>query len=318
MGGALEVVAAAGVLLQVAVEQVLAQLHGVAAVVALVIADGGVLAVAAGAVVIGHAAQVDDSAVRGGDAAGGAVGLHHGGLQGVQGDLGHLVAGHGRIAGGVDAVKQLNLGGLLDGGHPPVGAEILGKLEVAQGLHHHQSGLHSGDGVVGAVLGGADAAGDAVGIAGGHIGVGPLRHVGEGDAGAYKVLYLQVQQVGHDHGHLGAGHVLVGVEVAVLIADHHGDGLHDTNGFLVVLGSHVGIARSAGADRHHANQHHGGDSQTESPLQVSHRIFLLLDFWARSDWTGRHKGPASGIPRVGQFSSFQALFRVFRPFFEVW
>ena len=46
-------------------------------------------------------------------------------------------------------------------------------LEVAQGLHQHQSGLGGGDGLVAAVGGGAHAAGDAVGVAGGHIGLGP-------------------------------------------------------------------------------------------------------------------------------------------------
>ncbi len=103
----------------------------------------------------------------------------------------------------------------------------------------------------------------------GHIGLSPLGHVGEG-AGALVAGHSVVQQVAHHNRHLVTGDLGLGIELAVLIADHDADGLQDLNGFLVLLGSHIGIARGAAAHYHQTRDHGGGEAQAESTLQVSH------------------------------------------------
>ena len=125
-----------------------------------------------------------------------------------------------------------------------------------------------------------------MGVAGGHIGFSPGRHVGKG-SGASVVGHLVVQHVGHDDGHLVAGDVGVGVELAVLVAGHNTDGLENFDGFLILLGRHIGVAR-AGADYHQAHDHDGSQSQAKSPLQVSHSGFLLKFF----------RGDFLKIPRI--------------------
>ena len=165
---------------------------------------------------------------------------------------------------------------MLGGLHQPVIAEIGLILEVAQGLQQHQSGLASSDGVVAAEGLGVVAGDDAVGVTGSHIGLGPGGYVAEGRS-ALVAGHGVVQQVGHDHGHLITGDVGVGVEVAVLVAGHNTDGLENFDGFLILLGRHIDVAR-AGADYHQAHDHDGSQSQAKSPFQVSHSGFLLKFF----------------------------------------
>ena len=268
VGGTAEGVGVAGHT-QVALVQLLAQLHGVLAVVVLPRLNAGIhligrqhLGVAGLAGGNGEALTADRNLAL-------AVVLHHGGGQGVQGNLGHVVAGHGLGGSSVDAVEQLDLAGLAQGGQLPVVLKVAGILEVAQGLHHHQGGLGGGHALAAAVGGGAGTGGDAVDVAGGHIGLRPAGHVGKG-RGAGVVGHTVVHQVGHHHGHLVAGDQLIRIEVAVVVADHHADGLEHFNGFLILLRSHVRVARSAGAHHHQAGDHGRGETQAESALQVSH------------------------------------------------
>ena len=78
-----------------------------------------------------------------------------------------------------------------------------------------------------------------------------------------------------DGGHLGTGHVALGVELAVGASEQAQTG-GDSNSFLVDDLVSVSEEASAGTDDHHAQQHNGSQSQTQSALQVSHGIFLLL------------------------------------------
>ena len=78
-------------------------------------------------------------------------------------------------------------------------------------------------------------------------------------------------------GHLVAGDVGVGVELAVLVAGHDTDFLENFDGFHVVFGRHIDVAR-AGTDYHQAHDHDGSQSQAKSPFQVSHSGFLLKFF----------------------------------------
>ena len=266
-GRTAEVVVRAVGLDQVAVVQILTQLDGVLAV-HLGVVDLGVLAVGAGAGIIGSLAAGDDDVTHLHVAAV-LLGLDQISLQGVQDHLSHVVAGQGLLGAGGNAVEQTGGAAVLGGLHQPVRAEVGAVLEVAQGLQQHQGSLTGGDSVAAAVGLGVVAAGDAVGVAGGHIGLSPLGHVGEG-AGALVAGHSVVQQVAHYHGHLVTGDLGIGIELAVLIADHDADGLQDLNGFLVLLGSHIGIARGAAAHHHQTRDHGRGEAQAESTLQVSH------------------------------------------------
>ena len=164
--------------------------------------------------------------------------------------------------------------GIVAGGPVRAVAELAGVAEVAQSLHQHQAGLDSGDVGVAVELGGADTGDDAVIVASGHIGGGPSGHVGEGVSAAG----LQTQQVAHHDGHLITGDHLVRVEVALVVTGHDTDHFQDLDGFQIVLGIHVLVARGAGADDHHAQQHDRGQSQRQSPFQVSHTENLLIIF----------------------------------------
>ena len=90
--------------------------------------------------------------------------------------------------------------------------------------------------------------------------------------------------------------LVIGIEVALIVADHDADGLEDFDGFLIVLRSHVRVAR-AGAHDHQAQDHDGSESQAESPLQVSHWGFLLLKIWFPQDggnlWIWPARSPLS-------------------------
>ena len=99
----------------------------------------------------------------------------------------------------------------------------------------------------------------------------------------------------HDDGdhlrHLGAVHALGGGIGAVGLSfddaqrHQHGNGVlvHD----LILIGEIV-VARSGGGDNHHADEHDRRQSQAESPLEVSHLDFLLLNFEAQGRMTILH------------------------------
>src|SRR5699024_2196950 len=122
---------------------------------------------------------VVDGHIADGPAAVGA-GLYGTGLQGVQHQLSHVVTGHSLLHAGVHAHKQVDGVALAGGGQLPVAAEIGAVLEVAQSLHQHQGGLGGGHGVAATVDGVAVTSGDAVGPAGGHVGLGPRGDISEG------------------------------------------------------------------------------------------------------------------------------------------
>ena len=272
-GRTAEVVVRAVGLDQVALVQLLTQLDGVLAV-HLGVVDLGILAVGAGAGIISGLAAGDDDVTHLHVAAV-LLSLNQISLQGVQDHLSHVVTGQGLLGAGGNTVEQASSAAVLGGLNQPVRAEVGAVLEVAQSLQQHQGSLTGGNGVVAAVGHLVIAAGDAVGVAGSHIGLSPLGHVGEG-AGALVAGHSVVQQVAHYHGHLVTGDLGIGIELAVLIAGHDADGLQDLNGFLVLLGSHVGITRSAGAHDQHTKNHGRGQEQAESTLQVSHWKFLLF------------------------------------------
>ena len=195
-----------------------------------------------------------------------------------------------RVGAGANALKDANLGALTDGGGLKTVLVVLRILEVAQGAHHHGSGLNRGDGVQGAV-GAVSVAGDnLVGVAGAHIGLRPGGDVPEGTAGLV-ILVVQLQQIGHNNSHLCAGDGPVRLKVAsVGVADHDLNGLKDLDGLdVVVVIGNVGEARSTGSDNHHAQEHNGSQGQAESPLQVSHSDFLLTNlFGLRGAVLGRN------------------------------
>ena len=263
----------------------LAQLHGVAADAGggstghLGVVDGPGVGLAAGAHdVLPGAAGHDDLAIVAGPADGVVLQVNHRGLQGVQRQLSHLVPVELLTGDGGHAVEQTNLVG--GGGHrsaPVAGA--LGQVLVAQSAQHHGRGLNGGQGLAAAEGGGAGAGHESVLIAGGHVLVGPGHNVGEGVGADIVVGGLDAQhQLGHDDGHLVAVDGFVGLKVA-LAADHNFDGVQDVNGLDVIVVVNVGVAHGTGANDHHTEQHDGSQSQAESPLQVSHRVFPPSKFF---------------------------------------
>ena len=285
-GRTAEVIAVVVPQLQLAVVQLLTQFDDVALNLVQTGADNLVLANGAGERLAGGgnhvvhlAAGCHDVAVGVGDADGVVIGLHNGSLQGVQGQLSHVVAGQRLVGLGGNAVEQTDLAGLADGGQLKALFVVALILEVAKGAHHHGRGLDCGNRVGRAVLAVAVAGDNAVGIAGGYVGSSPAGHVPEAGISALVIVVVQVQQKGHDHGHLGAVDLVVRAEIAIVVADHDLDSLENLDGLGVVIAVNVGVARSAGADHHHAQEHDGSQSQAESPLQVSHSDFLLIKFF---------------------------------------
>ena len=273
-GGTAKIVGAAVLFGQIAIVQLLAQLHngtaglGCVVVGVQLVVDGLGIGAAAGDVVVLYTAGKGDVADR--EAAVG-LGLDGAGLQGVQHKLSQIVPGHGLTHAGVHILEQVDLVALSHGGQLPVAAEVAAVLEVAQSLHQHQGRLSGGHTLAAAVGGGAGAGGDAVGPAGGHIGLSPGRHVGEG-RGVGVSGHIVSHQVGHDNGHLITGDILIGVEVAGLVAHHDANRLEHFNGFHIVGVGHIRVAaaRGAGAHHHQAGNHGRGETQAESTLQVSH------------------------------------------------
>ena len=118
-----------GVDLQAAVEELLAQLNGILAIVQHLVGHSLGVVGGAGDVLVLHIPGDGDVAHNNGRAVLG--GLNHGGLQGVQSQLSHIVAGQGVVGAGIDVLKQVNGRGLLNGGNLPVAAEVGAVLEVA-------------------------------------------------------------------------------------------------------------------------------------------------------------------------------------------
>ena len=280
-GGTVEVVSRALVQLQAAVVQLLAQLHD-GVVVGRTHGGGGHRADSLGIGLVAGDVDVVDltgqhGAVGSGQVDGVAVGLNHAALQSVQHHLRHLITGHGSGGAGANALEDADGGALTNrGDFKAVGVVVL-VLEVAQSAHHHGRGFHGGDGGGGIVDAVAAAGHDAVGGSSADPASGPVIHaayVGKGTGGGIVVV-IQVEQLAHNDSHLGAAHGVAGTEVAVLVADHYADRLHNLDGLDVVILGNIGVARSAGTNHHHAQEHDRSQSQAEGPLQVSHSDFLL-------------------------------------------
>ena len=209
---------------------------------------------------------------------------HHGGLDGVVGHLSRVVTGDG--LGGSDVAQlviQAGLVGVAANVHGPVGAHQTEHLGiVAHGGQEHLGGLLGSQGAAGVELTSAVAGDDAHAGAVLNVRLSPVIvdiTVGGDDLGADVGLHAAVHHERDDLRHLGAGQSAIGVKVAAVVltindAQRH----HGVDGLSVVDLTGIGeiLARSAGGNDHHAHDQSHGHHQTESPLEVSHRKFLLL------------------------------------------
>ena len=212
--------------------------------------------------------------------------VHHVGGQGLERHLGGLLTGHGvgqHDALGGDA-RVHRVGGHVDG---PVVAHIVGNLRViAQGHQHHLRKGQAGQLALGVEVAVAGARQDALLHAVADVARGPAvgGHVLEGGrvGGQLAGVLLAQQHDSHDLGRLLTGQDAGGVEGALVGALEHTDGGHHINRLSVGDFSRVVeiTAHSAGGDDHHAHNQGHGHYQAESPLEVSHLDFLLLNFEA--------------------------------------
>ena len=207
------------------------------------------------------------------------VQLNHVGVQSIVDHLGGIVTGQQGV--GVQ-IGQFLVKTVLVGQHVgvdgPVVAHQAGLLgAVAQHAQQHLGGLGGAHGAGRIKLVVAAASDDAVGGAVLNVGLSPgTLDVGKGGGvlDAQHGIHTAVDGDAEHLGHLGTGHVAGGVKVAaVFLTIDDAQGSHGRNGVLVYDLIRIGeIARvhRAGADTHHAHEHDGGQSQAESPLEVSH------------------------------------------------
>ena len=207
------------------------------------------------------------------------VQLNHVGVQSIVDHLGGIVTGQQGV--GVQ-IGQVLVKTVLVGQHVgvdgPVVAHQAGLLGVvAQHAQQHLGGLGGAHGAGRIKLVVAAASDDAVGGAVLNVGLCPMAlDVGKGGGvlDAQHGIHTAVDGDAEHLGHLGTGHGAGGVKVAaVFLTIDDAQGSHGRNGVLVYDLIRIGeIARvhRAGADTHHAHEHDGGQSQAESPLEVSH------------------------------------------------
>ena len=207
------------------------------------------------------------------------VQLNHVGVQSIVDHLGGIVTGQQGV--GVQ-IGQVLVKTVLVGQHVgvdgPVVAHQAGLLgAVAQHAQQHLGGLGGAHGAGRIKLVVAAASDDAVGGAVLNVGLCPgTLDVGKGGGvlDAQHGIHTAVDGDAEHLGHLGTGHVAGGVKVAaVFLTIDDAQGSHGRNGVLVYDLIRIGeIARvhRAGANTHHAHEHDGGQSQAESPLEVSH------------------------------------------------
>ena len=207
------------------------------------------------------------------------VQLNHVGVQSIVDHLGGIVTGQQGV--GVQ-IGQFLVKTVLVGQHVgvdgPVVAHQAGLLgAVAQHAQQHLGGLGGAHGAGRIKLVVAAASDDAVGGAVLNVGLCPgTLDVGKGGGvlDAQHGIHTAVDGDAEHLGHLGTGHVAGGVKVAaVFLTIDDAQGSHGRNGVLVYDLIRIGeIARvhRAGTNTHHAHEHDGGQSQAESPLEVSH------------------------------------------------
>ena len=207
------------------------------------------------------------------------VQLNHVGVQSIVDHLGGIVTGQQGV--GVQ-IGQVLVKTVLVGQHVgvdgPVVAHQAGLLgAVAQHAQQHLGGLGGAHGAGRIKLVVAAASDDAVGGAVLNVGLCPVAlDVGKGGGvlDAQHGIHTAVDGDAEHLGHLGTGHGAGGVKVAaVFLTIDDAQGSHGRNGVLVYDLIRIGeIARvhRAGTNTHHAHEHDGGQSQAESPLEVSH------------------------------------------------
>ena len=251
----------------------------------IVVAVAGIVAVGLGDRFSGSVAHDDGGAVRLLDSGAAAGVAHHVGLQGLVGHLGSLLTGHGighDYTGHGDTGIH-GIGGHIDG--PVVAHILLDSGIIAQGHQQHLGKRQSGQltiGIEGAVacarqnilLGAvADVAGrPAVGS-----------HIAEHSGVSGQVLGIVAQEHAADDGRsLLTGQNAGRIKGALVGALEHAERGHDFRGLGVsdLVAVDEITARSGGADDHHTDEHDSGQNQAESPLEVSHLDFLLLNFEA--------------------------------------
>ena len=207
--------------------------------------------------------------------------LDHLHVQGVVDQQSRVVAVQGLSHVLGEAAEDAQTGGQGVGVDRPVGAlQALGLGIVASGHQQHLGGLnsgHAGAGVEGAVAAAGD---DAGGVAVIDVTLRPVAgDVGQ-PGGAVLVQGAVVSPLIHDDGdhlrHLCAVHALarrigtIGLALDDAQRGEHGNRIlvHD-----FALVGEIGVARSAGADNHHADNHDDCQKQAESPFEVSHSDF---------------------------------------------
>ena len=205
------------------------------------------------------------------------VQLNHVGVQSIVDHLGGIVTGQHGV--GVQ-IGQFLVKTVLVGQHVgvdgPVVAHQAGLLgAVAQHAQQHLGGLGGAHGAGRIKLVVAAASDDAVGGAVLNVGLCPgTLDVGKGGGvlDAQHGIHTAVDGDAEHLGHLGTGHVAGGVKVAaVFLTIDDAQGSHGRNLVydLIRIGEIARVHR-AGANTHHAHEHDGGQSQAESPLEVSH------------------------------------------------
>ena len=212
--------------------------------------------------------------------------LDHLNVQGVVDQQSGVITAQGEHDVLGEVTEQAQAGSLGVGVDGPVGAhEALDGGIVAGGHQQHLGSLggsHTGGGVEGAVAAAGD---DAQGVAVVDVALGPVvADVGQLAVHA-GIQLVVVNALIHDDGdhlrHLVAAHGPLGIIAAVGLAVDHAQGGEHGNGVLVhdlIAVGEIVVAHSGSADDHHADQHNGGQSQAESPFEVSHLEFLLLNF----------------------------------------
>ena len=272
---------------------------------ALAVVDGGLALLQGGVAVIGsqgsplvghnNALHLDHAVLVGQDGAVvavsdgvvvGGVALDHLHVQGVVDQQGRVipVQGSGQILGeALEDALLVGADGHVDG---PVGTlKALDSGVVAHGHQQHLGRLQGGHGGAGIKGAGAAAGNDAGGVAVVDVALGPVAgDIGQAGVDALvqsAVVHALVHDDGEHLRHLSAVNIFGRTIGAVGLALDDAEGNQHGNGVLVhdlILIGEIVVAHSGGGDNHHADEHDRRQSQAESPLEVSHLDFLLLNF----------------------------------------
>ena len=230
--------------------------------------------------------------------------LNHLDVQSVVDQQRRVVAGQ-RIRGSyTQVVKDAQGRGQRGGLDGPVGAlKALDSGVVAHGHQQHLGRLQGGHGGGGVKLAVAAAGDDAGGVAVVDVTLGPVGvHVHQAGVDALvqsAVVHALIHDDGEHLRHLSAVNIFGGCIGAVGLALDDAEGNQHGNGILVynlVLIGEIVVARSGGGDDHHADEHDRRQSQAESPLEVSHLDFLLLNFEPEGRMTPLASHEKGGIP----------------------